>query len=65
MVFLDAISCEDGDVSRVLLAVLTAANIVMIMVSFIGSVLACTNVCCDPAQPGTVSKYKCKHLARL
>ena len=41
--------------SRVLLAVLTAANIVMIMMSFIGSVLACTNVCCDPVQSGNVS----------
>jgi hypothetical protein len=54
---LDAISCADGDVSRVLLAVLTAANIFMIMTSFIGSILACTNVCCDPAQ-STVSKFK-------
>lgn len=54
-IILDAISCEDGEVSRVLLAVLTAANIVMIMMSFMGSVLACTNVCCDPAQSGNVS----------
>ena len=45
-----AISCADGEVSRILLAILTAANIFMIMTSFLGSLLACTNVCCNPAQ---------------
>ena len=44
------ISCADGEVSRILLAVLTAANIFMIMTSFLGSILACTKVCCGPAQ---------------
>ena len=43
--------------SRVLLAVMTAANIFMIMMSFVASILACTNVCCDPVQ-SSVSKMK-------
>lgn len=45
----DDIDCVDGDLSRRVLAALTAANIIVILTSFLGTILGFTVTCCDPS----------------
>ncbi|XP_046857707.1 uncharacterized protein LOC124451121 isoform X2 [Xenia sp. Carnegie-2017] len=55
------IDCVDGDLSRRILAALTAANIIVILTSFLGTILGFTVTCCDPSNNFREEQSRMEH----